>query len=101
MAKKAAGGKRMAFEIKNGVLNKYNAESGEIRVIVPDEVTKINKEVFKNCTNVVSIVLPDSLTCIEEYAFSGCTSLIEIVIPESVTSIGERAIENCKSLVKI
>ena len=31
----------MAFEIKNGVLNKYNAESGEIRVIVPDEVTKI------------------------------------------------------------
>ena len=31
----------MAFEIKNGVLNKYNAESGEIRVIVPDEETKI------------------------------------------------------------
>lgn len=54
----------MAFEIKNGVLNKYNAESGEIRVIVPDEVTKINKEAFKNCTNIASSLVSIISDCI-------------------------------------
>ena len=47
-------------------------------VEIPNGVTKIGDEAFRDCTGLTSIEIPNSITLIGEYAFSGCTGLKEI-----------------------
>ncbi|MGN0803761.1 MAG: leucine-rich repeat domain-containing protein [Candidatus Coproplasma sp.] len=47
------------------------------------------------------IVLPDNVTSIERYAFCNFTSLTKITIPVSVTSIGAYVFNNCSTLTTI
>lgn len=44
-------------------------------VVISDEVTAIEKNAFKGCTNLTSITIPGSVTSIGDSAFEGCTSL--------------------------
>ena len=46
----------------------------------------------------MSIEIPDSVTYIGDNAFRDCTSLVSITIPDSVTSIGNDAFYDCTSL---
>jgi hypothetical protein len=50
------------FEIKDGVLVKYNGSAAE--VIVPEGVTSIESNAFSGNKTLVSITLPASLTSI-------------------------------------
>ena len=74
------------YEIKDGV------------GIIPEGTTAIEREAFKNCTELTSIVIPDSVTKIGFEAFSGCTGLQSIVIPDSVTAIQISAFSECTGL---
>ena len=74
------------FDIKYGVLAKYNGKGG--KVVIPDGVTSIGERAFTWCESLESISIPDSVTNIESFAFSDCSSLKSITIPDSVTSIG-------------
>ena len=65
---------------------------------VPDSVTKIHDNAFKNCTGISYIVLPKNLKTIGTSAFEGCSAIGTITIPESVTSIGANAFKDCSSL---
>ena len=65
------------FDIKNGVLRKYN-KSSESRVIIPDGVTKIEKGAFTNCKNLTSINIPDSVEDISDEEFQNCKELTVI-----------------------
>lgn len=102
------------FVIEKGVLKKYTGPGGD--VVIPDGVTRIGKEAFKECENLTGIVIPDSVTSIGRNAFygtslttislpkpemvaqgalAGCTGLTHIAIPDGVTSIGEYAFGGC------
>ena len=45
---------------------------------IPDSVTAIDNDAFRNCDSLTSIVIPDSVTTIGSYAFSGCYKLVEV-----------------------
>ena len=71
------------------------------KIIIPNDVNKIEDSAFLGCTTLKEITIPDSVTKIGLYAFSGCTSLQEITIPNSVNKIGDGAFSKCTSLKKI
>ena len=68
-----------------------------ISVTIPNSVTSIGYEAFKNC-NLTSITIPNSAISIGESAFSGCSDLTSVTIPNSVTSIGDNAFYWCTNL---
>lgn len=65
---------------------------------IPNGVTCIANNAFRNCTGLTSITIPNSVTTIEENAFAGCTGLTTITIPNSVLSIGKSAFYGCSGL---
>ena len=87
------------FEIKNGILEKYNGNTAD--VIVPDGVTVVGARAFAFCDNVVSIKLPESVTKIGKTAFMYCKSLEKLYIPDSVTTMEDYLFEGCNALKKI
>ena len=75
------------FVIEGTVLIKYIGSSTD--VIIPDGVTSIGKEAFRE-KQLKSVIIPDGITSIADNAFRS-NQLISITIPESVTFIGEEA----------
>ena len=68
---------------------------------IPNSVTSIGSTVFYGCSGLTSIEIPNSVTSIGDYAFSGCTGLTSIEIPNSVTSIGGSAFSGCTGLTSV
>ena len=68
---------------------------------IPNGVTQIGKAAFEYCPNLTKINIPDSVTEIGDRAFNGCRSLEEIHIPNGVTKIGYKTFCECESLTKI
>jgi uncharacterized repeat protein (TIGR02543 family) len=67
-------------------------------VVIPNSVTTLAQEAFKNCTSLTNVTLGNGVTIIGVYAFAACFSLTSITIPNSVTDIGESAFNSCTSL---
>ena len=70
-------------------------------MIIPDSVTTIGFEAFRNCHNLISITIPDSVATIEDSAFKGCSSLTSATIGDGVTSIGFQAFKSCENLTRV
>jgi len=73
----------------------------EESVIVPEGVTQIKKEAFKDCTNLKEVILPESLKNIGISAFEKCSSLSRIVIPSQVRKICSYTFSGCKNLKEV
>ena len=93
------------FAVLDGILYDYPItriiqvlDSSIIAVSVPDGITCISWEAFKDCSKLQKVILPDSITRIESYAFENCESLKEIEIPDTVVYFGEYTFKNCDSL---
>ena len=65
---------------------------------IPDGITDIPVNAFRECDDLISINLPDSITSVGNYAFMECSSLQSINIPDDVISIGLRAFYGCTVL---
>lgn len=87
------------FVISDGVLTKYNGWQNF--VTIPDTVTAIGDNAFKNNTSVMTVSIPDSVTSIGDYAFYGCSNLLGAVIPDSVETIGTYAFFGCKNMASV
>lgn len=98
------------FDIKNGVLFKYNGSNGAEVVTIPSGVTSIGERAFYtegkrqdffgnmvscNQIRIKSVKIPTGVTSIGKEAFYGCKGLTSVTIPEGCVSIGERAFSRC------
>ena len=68
-------------------------------VTVPDSVVKLPD--FYTEKNLTSIEILGPITKIEPQMFSECTNLTSVKLPASVESIGPRAFQNCVNLTSI
>lgn len=64
--------------------------------ILPQDVTAIGKEAFRN-TGAVAVTIPGGALSIGDNAFSDCADLRQITIPASVTQIAANAFTGCRS----
>jgi hypothetical protein len=55
--------------------------SGLTSVIIPEGVTDIGEDAFKDCTKLASVTLPKSLKRVGGSTFTGATSLVNVEIP--------------------
>lgn len=84
-----------SFEIRDGVLVKYNGSESE--VVIPEEVHSIGKNAFSGNNTLTSVKMGNSVEKIEPYAFNNCTSLQNIVWSNQLKSIGDSAFSGCSS----
>ncbi|MFR8835119.1 leucine-rich repeat protein [Bacteroides nordii] len=70
------------------------------KVTIPESVTYLGGAIFFECISLKSVTLPKNITYIPGYTFQEC-DLHSIEIPESVTEIGGYAFFQCFSLEKI
>ncbi len=87
--------------LQNGYYGYYVKLGRVSEFTIPEGVTEIEREEFKDCDSLKSIVIPRSVTVIGEGAFSGCDSLSSVVISDSVTTIGDDAFFGCDSLSSV
>lgn len=84
------------FVISANKLIKY---LGTAQIVnVPESVSYIGFEAFKDKTRVSEINLPEGIIEISEGAFERCSSLSHIILPESMRTIGRRAFSRCYNL---
>lgn len=69
-----------------------------INVIIGNNVKVIGRAAFEECENLKSITIPDSISIINSYTFSRCTNLTDITIGNSVKYIDAYAFDSCKNL---
>lgn len=69
-----------------------------VEITVPENVTKIKSEAFKDYISLQTIIIEGNLTSIGDEAFSGCSKLNSINVPHTVTSWGKNIFEGCDKL---
>ena len=82
-------------------LLKYTEEEGITHVVIPDTITEISRNCFKNCRHLKSVAVPDSVTLIGAGAFADCFSLENIRLPSDMVAISDSLFQNCYMLRKI
>lgn len=86
----------MNFDIKDGVLVKYNGSNPD--VIIPSCVTAIGKEAFASKYFLKSVIITRNVIVVGDRAFCGCRNLEKIVISKGVNTIGCNAFSDTKWL---
>ena len=65
--------------IVNGVLNSF-APAGLTEYTIPDSVTEIGGNAFRDCSSLTSVTIPNSVTEIEGHTFRNCSSLKSVYL---------------------
>lgn len=93
------------FEYKDGAVS-YKAGDFGIsfhlgRIAIPDDVTVIGSNAFRNTTLLRSITIPGSVERIEDEAFLGCSNLRTVIMADGMKSIGASAFQGCERLNEV
>lgn len=70
-------------------------------VIIPDGVTEIAEEAFKDCAGIMGIGIPGSVMSIGDRAFKNCSSLASVAVSNTQMQIGSRINDDCDKLTGI
>ncbi len=90
------------FVHANSILLKNDyMTSLEGEIVIPNQITRLEDNVFQNCKKISSVILPDNIISIGKNAFYGCGLITEIDIPDSVIEIDDGAFRNCLGLKKL
>lgn len=87
------------FQVEDGVLKKYNGTNKS--VTIPSGIWRIDKDAFRECTNLNSVSIPNGVTEIGDNAFYRCENLARVSLPSSLEKIGSGAFGFCASLEQI
>lgn len=68
--------------------------SGLTSVTIPETITRIYQEIFRNCKNLTDVSLHDNITWIGRGAFEGCSNLKNIKLPLNLETISSEAFAN-------
>lgn len=69
------------------IILKKCSQEAEGEIIIPDGVTDIADDAFKQCIKITSVHIPEGVECIGSEAFWGCESLSSIYFPESLINV--------------
>ncbi len=84
------------YVIEDGILTGYKGSRTTIEI--PDGVTSIAANCFKNNTSIKYVYMPDTITEIGSYAFNGCTNLRYVDLSNGLATIKNSAFYSCESL---
>ncbi|MBQ2293792.1 MAG: leucine-rich repeat domain-containing protein, partial [Spirochaetales bacterium] len=70
-------------------------------IAIPDSVTSIGNNAFKDCKSLTSVTIGSSVTSIGEYVFGNCSSLTNVTIPGSMAKIDSSAFFGCGNLTSV
>ena len=87
------------YIISNGVLTGYKGTRSVLDI--PDEVTSIADNCFKDNKSITEVNLPDNLISIGNYVFYRCTNLQTVNFNDKLKTIGYSAFEYCESLYSV
>lgn len=96
----AVGTNAKGIKVKGGSLKKVPQDFIG-HYVVGDDVVKIEKRAFDDCTNMTGVTIGNNVSSIGEDAFHGCLSLTEVTIPASVCTIGNDAFHGCVNLTSV
>ena len=105
---KTAGGSKLSLGEDNilrytngSIVSLIVYRGSNTNLIIPNDITEINRGAFYGCSELVSITIPNSVTSIGNYAFYGCSGLTSIAIPSGVSSIGNMTFSGCSTIESI
>jgi hypothetical protein len=98
-----------AYSSQDGVLYnknkttliKYPVGKMDVSLTIPNSVTNIEKNAFRDCTCLENVTIPDSVTSIGINAFRDCTGLAKVTIPNNITGIEDCAFIRCTNLKSV
>ena len=76
------------------------AESHRGEYTVPDHVTAIGENAFRNCIGLTGVTVPEGVNIIRRQAFFGCDKLERITLPEGLKTIESGAFRYCRKLTE-
>lgn len=91
----------MAFIIEGNKLRRYEPETEETTVIIPDGIRRICRYCFKEQKQLTSVIIPEGVEAIGQDAFAGCMGLREIRFPASLKEIEMYAFKECTNLERV
>ena len=68
------------------------------RIMLPEGLLSIGQQAFMNCFMLESIQIPNSVTSLDHELFMGCIFLKEVTFSPNLQSIGVRTFKNCREL---
>ena len=71
---------------------------GAKEIVIPQSVSRIKKNAFRNANYLESVVIPDSIRRIADETFYGCDNLKSVKFGKNVLAIGENVFTKCHSL---
>lgn len=78
-----------------------HVDKAKANYVVPENITRLEHQCFKDCINLVTITLHDKINFIGDECFQNCPKLKEIIIPDSVNYLGHSCFRDCISLTNV
>ena len=70
-------------------------------LVIPDKITAIYGNTFKDCTSLDSVYIGKNVSEIHYAGFYGCTNIRYVAFNKGLKVVGHRAFENCSSLSEL